>query len=96
MTEQKTKVVWREWYNEGAVKKMEEMGTLPHYESFIDIRWMQGDDVAVAIAEDTYAHDAEQFREGGEIVILEPAEFAGAYDISVDYEPRFSAYGRSD
>lgn len=87
-------IVWREWYNEPAVKKMEEMGTLPRYETEVDTRFMDGDEVAAALAEDAYRHDSEQFREGGELVIMEPEEFAGTYDVSVDYEPVFNAYIR--
>lgn len=87
-----TTIVWREWYNDVAVKQLTEMGTLPCYETDIDISYMDGDDVAAEIAEKQNSQDGECFLEGGEIVILEPEQFAGTYEVSVEYEPRFTAY----
>lgn len=85
-------VVWREWYNESAVKKLTEMGTLPRYEIEIDdFDIDDGETVARFIAEDANKHDPECFREGGEITIVEPESIAGDYEISVDYEPVFIA-----
>ena len=91
-----TTIVWREWYNDAAVENMTEMGTLPRYETDIDTRYMDGDGIAAEIAEKQNIQDSESFREGGEIVILEPEEFAGTYEISVEYEPRFTAYKAYD
>lgn len=86
-------VIWREWYNEAAVKQLTAMGTLPRNEIEIDdFDMTDGDVVARLIAEDAYKHDPEYFREGGDLVIMEPAIIAGHYQISVDYEPVFSAY----
>lgn len=90
------KIVWREWYNEPAVKKMEEMGTIPRYETEIDIADLDGEEVAMRIAEEANKEDSLQFREGGEIVILSPESYAGTYDISVDYVPTFYASARDD
>lgn len=95
MTE-KTTIVWREYYNEASIKKLEEMGTLPRNETDIDTRLMDGEEVAAAIAEAENKRDFECFREGGDIVILEPEEFAGTYEVQVEYEPYFSAYERAD
>lgn len=92
MKEHEIKVVWREYYNEAAIKQLEAMGTLPRNESMIDCRWCTGAEVAALVAEDAYRQDSEQFREGGDLVILEPEEFAGSYEIGVDYEPVFHAY----
>lgn len=91
MTE-KTKIVWREWFSESAVKQLTEMDTLPRNETEIDTRLFDGADVAAAIAENENHYDGEAFREGGEIVILEPEEFAGTYRIDVEYTPTFTAY----
>jgi hypothetical protein len=86
-------VIWREWYNAAAVKKLTEMGTLPRNEIEIDDFYMDdGDTVACIIAETANKQDGECFREGGELTIVEPASIAGDYEISVDYEPVFSAY----
>lgn len=88
------KVVWRKWYNAPAVAQLEAMGTLPRNEIELDIDFPRDDgaSVARAIAEDAHQNDAESFCEGGEIVILEPEDFAGTYRIGVDYEPSFSAW----
>lgn len=86
-----TKVIWREWYNAPAVKVMTEMGTLPRYETVIDTRLEDGEGVATLIAKAANDHESESFREGGEIVILEPEEFAGTYEVTVEYEPTFYA-----
>lgn len=87
-----TKVVWREWYSDTVVEQLEAMGTLPRYETEIDTQFEDGEGVARLIAVDTSSHDAESFRTETEIVILEPAEFAGTYKICVDYEPSFHAF----
>jgi hypothetical protein len=50
-----------------------------------------GEDAARMIAEQCNNCDGEQFRVGGKIVIIEPEDMAGTYDISVDYEPTFYA-----
>ena len=89
--EHKTKIVWREWFNEAAVAALTKMKTLPRNESMIDTRWMDGEEIAAEIAKEENEQDGEAFRESGEIVILEPTEFAGTYDVSVEYEPVFSA-----
>lgn len=47
----------------------------------------EGADAAVEIARIENMRDPEAFRNGGEIVILEPPERAGTYDIEVNYEP---------
>ena len=86
-----TTIVWREWFNEAAVKQLTEMGTLPRNEIDIDTSYMGGESVAAEIAEKANWQDSEWFRSGGEIVILEPEEFAGTYRIIVDYEPTFYA-----
>ena len=91
-----TTIVWREWFDEDAVKKLTEMGTLPRNEADIDTRYMDGDSIAAEIAEKANQQDSENFREGGELVILEPEEFAGTYEISTKYEPRFYAYKSGD
>ena len=36
--EHKTKIVWREWFNEAGVAALTKMGTLPRNESMIDTR----------------------------------------------------------
>lgn len=87
-----TKIIWREWYNEAACAAMEKMGTLPRNESEIDTRWMDGEEVAAEIAKQEYSRDFEAFREGGDIVILEPEEFAGKYEVGVEYAPNFYAH----
>lgn len=92
---EKITIVWREWFNENAVKQLTEMGTLPRDETEIDapFDWEDGEDIArdVAIAE--YRNGSEMFREdGAQIVILEPEKYAGTYEISVEYEPVFSAH----
>lgn len=87
-----TTVVWREWYNAASVEQLTKMGTLPRNEIELDTRWMDGEEVAKAIAEEAYRNDFESFREGGEIVIVEPEQFAGTYRIVTEYVPEFSAY----
>ena len=91
-----TTIVWREWFNEAAVKQLTETGTLPRNETDIDTSYMDGEDVAAEIAEKANSQDSESFRSGGEIVILEPEEFAGTYEILTEYEPRFTAYKTDD
>ncbi len=87
-----TKIIWRDAYSEGALEAMERLGTVPREEIEIDTRFMDGAEIAAAIANDSNGRDSENFREGGDIVILEPEEFAGTYKVSVDYEPHFYAY----
>lgn len=87
-----TKIVWREWFNASAIKQMTEQGTLPREECEIDARFEDGAGVAALVAEEVNGHDNEAFREGGELVILEPTEFAGTYRIDVEYTPTFTAY----
>lgn len=91
-----TTIVWREWYDENAVRQLTDMGTLPRYETEIDARYMDCDDVAAEIAEKANRDDSERFRDGGMLVIIAPEEFAGDYDIAVDWEPRFTAYKTED
>lgn len=89
-----TKIVWREWYSDDALLQMEKMGTVPREEIEIDTYLCDGDDVAAAIAEKCHADDSECFRNGGEIVILDPAEFVGHYTITTEYEISFRAFER--
>ena len=96
MTE-KIKVVWREWYNENAVKQLTEMGTLPRDETEIDapFDWEDGEDVARDLATTEYQNGSELFREAGaQIVILEPEKYAGTYEIDIEYVPNFLAYAQ--
>lgn len=90
-----TKIVWRELFEEATVVALTKMGTLPRNMSMIDTRFEDGEGVAQLIAEESYNQDAESFSEGGEIVIIEPAEFAGTYDLVAEYEPSFTANRRS-
>lgn len=92
MSEELTTVVWREWFNEATIAQLTAMGTLPRNETLLDCRLLNGADVAAAIAEDANGGDNEAFREGGELTIIEPEEFAGDYEISIDYEPFFFAH----
>ena len=92
-----TTVVWREWFNEAAIKKMTEMGTLPREETELVIDDLdEGSDIAAVIARNANRSDFEAFQNGGKIVILEPEYIAGTYDISVEFEPCFSAYESDD
>lgn len=86
-------VVWREYFDDAAVKRLTEMGTLPRYESEIaDEQFDSGEDVAAELARECNREDSTQFASGGDIVILEPECYAGRYNVLVDYEPSFSAY----
>lgn len=85
------KVVWRDWYDDAVVAALMKMGTLPRNEAEVETFMTDGEDAARMIAEQCNNHDGEQFREGGKIVILEPEDMVGTYDISVDYEPTFYA-----
>lgn len=88
-----TEVVWREWYNEAAVKQLTEMGTLSRYQIELSIEdWMDGCDVAAEIAKRANQSDFEAFQKDGKIVIIEPEYVAGTFDIEVEYEPSFSAW----
>lgn len=92
------KVIWRERYNKVAVEAMTKRGTLPRNETEIDYEpselGFDGEDAAAVIAHIANQQDSECFHNGGELVILEPPEWAGTYDISVDYEPTFTAYAQ--
>jgi len=85
-------VIWRDWLSPKAVQQLTEMGTLPRNEFEWD-EWIgaRGGDIAQAIAEEQNKFDCASFAEGGRIEIIEPDEYAGAYDISVDWEPSFFA-----
>jgi hypothetical protein len=88
-----TRVVWREWFNAPAVARMTEMRTLPREEVELNLALIRdGADLAEAIAEDATQDGSELFRSETEIVILEPAEFAGTYRVCVDYEPTYTAF----
>lgn len=87
-----TIIVWREFFKPEVVEQLTKMGTLPREETNVDVRRKDGPGVARFLAEMSNKSDAEQFREGGAITILEPEQFAGDYDIIVDYEPVFYAY----
>lgn len=91
-----TTIIWREWYDDNAVRQLTKMGTLPRYETEIDTRYMDGDDVAAKVAEKASRYDSESFRDGGVLVLLEPEEFAGDYEITVEWEPCFTAYKMDD
>lgn len=92
-----TTVVWREWFNEAAVKKMTEMGTLPRDETEIEDAYVtDGSDAAAELVRQANKSDFEAFREGGKIVIIEPEYYAGTYDVTVDYEPYFDAFKSAD
>jgi hypothetical protein len=84
-------IIWREWFNKAAVSEMEKMGTLPWNDVEIDVFGMDGEEVAAEVAEEVNERDCERFQESGKIVILEPPEFAGTYEISVEYRPSFYA-----
>lgn len=98
MTDEKTTIVWREWYPADVVKTLTEFGTLPRYESDVVIKpWDGGEDIVTKIAyADSENGDGETFREGADIVIIEPKEFAGRYVIVIEYEPVFYAYKEED
>jgi hypothetical protein len=85
------KVIWRDWYDDAAVAALTKLGTLPRNEAEVEAFMTDGEDAARMIAEQLNSFDGEQFREGGTIVILEPEDMAGTYEISVDYEPTFYA-----
>lgn len=88
----KIKIIWRDWYNEAGVAAMTKMGTLPRYDTEIDTHPLDcGENVAAEVARLANENDCESFREGGEIVILEPEQFRGVYHVAVYYEPIFSA-----
>lgn len=91
MTNTLTKIVWREWFNASAVKQLTEMGTLPRYETMIDCSAENGHSVAELVAADAYSQNADGYGENWGMVIVEPAEFAGTYNIEVDYKPTFCA-----
>jgi hypothetical protein len=92
-----TTIVWREWFNEAAVKQLTEMGTLPRNE--INLEYYdnyEGEHIAEMIAQACNKEDVTAFTEPTEIVILEPEKFAGTYEVYVDFEPRYTAERRDD
>lgn len=89
------KIIWREFFNEAAVKQLTEMGTLPRYETEMDVdEYTDGEEAAAEIAEKAFREDSEMFREGGTLVIVEPEHLSGTYDIEVEYRPSFYANAR--
>lgn len=88
------KVIWREWFNAEAVKKLAAMGTLPRNE-FETMRIdYDGEQIAALIARDVYYDSGCELTET--IVILEPPSLAGTYDIEIESEPSFIANRRDD
>lgn len=85
------KVAWREWFREPTVAALTRCGTLPRYEVELEFKGSTGEDLAEAIAYDAHSNDSSCFTEGDKIVIIEPEEFAGVYDIDVDWSPTYSA-----
>lgn len=89
------KIIWRDWYPDASIAAMEKLGTVPWEEIDLDVKpWEAGDDVAAEIAEKIGLDDFERFRESTAIVIREPEQLAGVYDITVEYQPYFSASER--
>jgi hypothetical protein len=62
------------------------------HESVIDVRWMGGEEVAEAIAEEQNDSDPGSFQGDEKITIVEPAEFAGSYCMVLEMVPQFMAY----
>lgn len=91
-------VIWREFYSPEAVAQLTAMGTLPRYEFELEPTFGEGPGwyVAKQIAKSENDSDPEAFVRGGAIVILEPAELAGVYDITCEYEPYFYASQRTE
>lgn len=87
-----TTIVWREWFNEAAVKQLTAMGTLPREEMDLDCDHLDGEDIAALIGEQCNKEHGSMFTDTTEIVILEPEKFAGTYRVHVEYEPSYSAY----
>ena len=84
------KIIWREWYSEQAIAAMTKMGTLPQEEMEINSLGIYAcDDIARKLVEQINSQNDECFRNGGDIVILEPLACAGRYNITVTYEPYF-------
>jgi len=83
-----TRIVWHEWPNNAA------MADGNQHEIEIDTTYMDGGDIACVIAKCSNVDEPECFRDGGEVVITEPENLAGTYDIFVDYEPTFYASRR--
>ncbi len=89
----KTMIAWREFYEPEVVQKLEAIGTLPRYETEIDVWGYENKgDIAREIAKLANDEDSDWFREGGQMTILEPEQYAGTYHISVEYHPNFYAY----
>ena len=87
----KETIIWREWFNESAVEQLTKMGTLPREETEIDTLYLSREEIAEAVIEKAYREDYTSFQHGGEIVIIEPKEYAGTYNVEVEFEPRFFA-----
>lgn len=91
------KVAWRGWYEAKVIAQLTAFGTLPREEMELEVNGFDdGEDVAQMIAEHLNSVDSEQMREGGRVVILEPEEYAGTYDVTVDYEPVFAVRKQDD
>lgn len=85
-------IIWRPYFDDNAVAKLTEMGTLPRYETIIeDYDYDSGEDVAAEVARVEHSFCSDSFVKGGDMVILEPERYSGRYDIFVDWEPTFSA-----
>jgi hypothetical protein len=57
------------------------------------VEGLSGRLIAQTLAERAYNDSgSETYREGGELVILEPPEITGTYKIVTDYEPTFTAF----
>lgn len=85
-------IVWREYFNEAAVKQLTDMGTLPRNVFEIeDIEAVDGEEIAAAIAQEAYDNDPSSFTEGGDIVIVDPPEFAGKYYVEPEFRATFWA-----
>lgn len=91
-----TIIKWRDWHPPAVVVALTAFGTLPLYETHltdtdhIDI-W-SGEEIAEAVAMDDYEVDPSGWQKGREIVILEPAGYAGHYVIEIDWDPKFYAF----
>lgn len=85
-------IIWRPYFDDAAVANLTEIGTLPRNETIIeDYDYDSGEDVAAEVARVEHNFCSDIFVNGGDMVILEPENYAGRYDIFVDWEPTFSA-----
>ena len=82
-----TKIVWHDWFPPGSNAIV-----TPYNETEVDTTgdW-DSEDVAASLAKVVNAGDCDAFNRGGKLVIVGPEEYAGVYDITVDYEPVFFA-----